>query len=170
MYFISFKPKFLNIFIDVSYAHHLYSSNSKITKLYESIKSLVIECGVQLNCANCGIPAMKKCGKCLIVRYCTQECQSKNWTLHKTRCSLYQKQILDLNFETSKSDEKKSEEEVKPIKQSNQQKKSEKRSNTKLTEPTLNKNEPSIGKLDHITSDQKIQKRRTNETNVEEID
>lgn len=44
--------------------------------------------GIQV-CANCqSMKAdFKHCGKCKIVRYCSRECQAKNWSSHKQVCA-----------------------------------------------------------------------------------
>jgi hypothetical protein len=40
-------------------------------------------------CNCCGLPLMqsKKCGRCQRVRYCSKECQVKDWPVHKTNCA-----------------------------------------------------------------------------------
>lgn len=37
-------------------------------------------------CSSCGKEASLKCGKCQNVYYCNQECQKKEWSIHKTKC------------------------------------------------------------------------------------
>ncbi|XP_058127392.1 zinc finger MYND domain-containing protein 10 homolog [Anopheles ziemanni] len=37
-------------------------------------------------CGNCGAPAAKKCSKCLLVFYCSRDCQVQNWPEHKELC------------------------------------------------------------------------------------
>ena len=37
-------------------------------------------------CEICGEEAPKKCGKCMKVRYCSVECQKKDWPIHKSLC------------------------------------------------------------------------------------
>ncbi len=39
-------------------------------------------------CSHCKQPAAKKCGRCNIV-YCNQECQTNDWSIHRTKCSRY---------------------------------------------------------------------------------
>ena len=39
------------------------------------------------HCANCTKPAINKCSKCKIVRYCSQDCQAKHWkAIHRSSC------------------------------------------------------------------------------------
>ena len=40
-----------------------------------------------LSCALCDKSASLKCSKCLIVSYCTQECQKNHWKTHKKTCN-----------------------------------------------------------------------------------
>ena len=37
-------------------------------------------------CAMCGGTAQFKCGKCLVLRYCSKEHQVSHWAKHKKRC------------------------------------------------------------------------------------
>ena len=37
-------------------------------------------------CANCDQPAIQKCGRCRVARYCSQECQRQHWRVHKAAC------------------------------------------------------------------------------------
>ena len=45
-------------------------------------------CNKKYACANCGVKdrEMKKCADCGEVKYCSQECQKKNWKVHKRTC------------------------------------------------------------------------------------
>ena len=36
----------------------------------------------------CGAKTSTKCGGCGVARYCSRECQKKDWPRHKTKCSL----------------------------------------------------------------------------------
>ncbi|XP_059608288.1 zinc finger MYND domain-containing protein 10 homolog [Phlebotomus argentipes] len=38
------------------------------------------------SCHHCGLPAPKKCSKCLRVHYCSRDCQVKDWQTHKSHC------------------------------------------------------------------------------------
>ena len=38
------------------------------------------------HCANCEVPATKKCGHCRATRYCSQFCQHQHWPVHKLHC------------------------------------------------------------------------------------
>lgn len=38
-------------------------------------------------CRSCDGPGIKKCGQCQLVRYCSVECQRKDWPNHKLICS-----------------------------------------------------------------------------------
>ncbi|XP_052902024.1 zinc finger MYND domain-containing protein 10 homolog [Anopheles moucheti] len=38
-------------------------------------------------CGNCGASAAKKCSGCLLVFYCTRDCQLEHWPYHKELCS-----------------------------------------------------------------------------------
>jgi hypothetical protein len=40
----------------------------------------------ELVCAQCNKEASKKCGKCKKVWYCSRECQTSHWKLHKSVC------------------------------------------------------------------------------------
>ena len=42
-------------------------------------------------CARCGKPAEKICSRCKGVRYCSQECQKKDWPSHRGGCSSKEK-------------------------------------------------------------------------------
>lgn len=33
-------------------------------------------------------PPFKRCGRCLLTRYCSRECQTRDWRTHKHRCGL----------------------------------------------------------------------------------
>ena len=41
-------------------------------------------------CVECGIAAhaLKKCGQCFKVQYCSETCQKKAWKTHKTTCGI----------------------------------------------------------------------------------
>ena len=38
-------------------------------------------------CQVCGDVGNKKCARCLNARYCSRECQAKDWKTHKTVCT-----------------------------------------------------------------------------------
>lgn len=38
------------------------------------------------HCANCNRQAPYKCGRCNLVRYCSEFCQQRDWPLHNTSC------------------------------------------------------------------------------------
>jgi tetratricopeptide (TPR) repeat protein len=42
----------------------------------------------KLQCANCGDYDIKllKCARCVLVIYCSKECQKQHWTVHKSKC------------------------------------------------------------------------------------
>ena len=42
----------------------------------------------QPNCAQCGIPAVKRCSRCKTDWYCGRECQVKAWKAHKPMCDM----------------------------------------------------------------------------------
>ena len=49
------------------------------------------------DCAHCGCPEsaihpLRYCDGCRQVKYCSQECQKKNWKSHKTFCQVYSKE------------------------------------------------------------------------------
>ena len=48
--------------------------------------------GVNQRCSNCrqrnATGHLSKCGKCLLVRYCSKECQQKDWKQHRKLCSV----------------------------------------------------------------------------------
>lgn len=42
-------------------------------------------------CANCGVRAagekrLMKCGRCREAHYCSKECQTKHWNIHRKMC------------------------------------------------------------------------------------
>lgn len=37
-------------------------------------------------CFYCSQPSTFKCSKCLTIQYCSQECQKKDWKVHKKNC------------------------------------------------------------------------------------
>jgi hypothetical protein len=37
-------------------------------------------------CAECSKPAISQCGSCSNERYCSRECQTKRWAIHKREC------------------------------------------------------------------------------------
>jgi hypothetical protein len=41
---------------------------------------------VSADCATCGAVAPKKCGGCKTSAYCSEECQLKDWSMHKVAC------------------------------------------------------------------------------------
>ena len=48
------------------------------------------------DCANCGMPQptegtdpRKKCGRCLVVYYCSSQCQRAHWCIHKHVCKAH---------------------------------------------------------------------------------
>jgi len=46
------------------------------------------------NCEHCDLPetfsALKKCGRCLLTRYCSRSCQKDDWQTHKQNCVLHE--------------------------------------------------------------------------------
>ncbi|KAH6905235.1 hypothetical protein BKA70DRAFT_509365 [Coprinopsis sp. MPI-PUGE-AT-0042] len=61
----------------------------KMKKLREINASLVkrYQDGLLLSCVVCDTPAKKGCSKCK-TRYCSQECQTKDWPTHKALCKV----------------------------------------------------------------------------------
>lgn len=50
----------------------------------ETFEHLISE---EVRCAGCGDPAVKRCSRCKIERYCGRECQVKCWESHKRVCN-----------------------------------------------------------------------------------
>jgi hypothetical protein len=44
------------------------------------------ECGIDEICAADGTSNLRKCAKCLEVRYCSRECQASDWNAHRPFC------------------------------------------------------------------------------------
>lgn len=63
---------------------------------------VLLLCGVQLppeqppHCPVCPMladgGALRKCGSCKAVRYCSQECQAAHWPMHKGPCKRLRQQ------------------------------------------------------------------------------
>jgi hypothetical protein len=54
-------------------------------KEYEKFCRIVAYNGVCSTC-NRSVEKMYKCSKCLIIRYCSKECQTLHWEVHKKEC------------------------------------------------------------------------------------
>ena len=60
-------------------------------------------------CASCAKKVdaqkdLKRCGKCKIVKYCSQECQKKHWTkFHRRQCTIWEQRKDELNNRDKKS-------------------------------------------------------------------
>jgi hypothetical protein len=53
----------------------------------DSVTAACEGCGVDENCAADGTVAnLRKCAKCLEVRYCSRECQKSDWKSHRPFC------------------------------------------------------------------------------------
>lgn len=55
-----------------------------IEKILE-MQGEVISTPIQ-KCGQCSEPAEKKCSNCILVFYCTRDCQVKHWASHKSFC------------------------------------------------------------------------------------
>jgi len=51
------------------------------------------------HCLMCEKPATSRCSGCRGVRYCSRECQRRDWRIHKTVCASI-KRVLDLGLIT----------------------------------------------------------------------
>ncbi len=48
-----------------------------------------------MKCNICDKQTTKKCGQCLVVRYCDRGCQRKDWPMHKAECTAWKTNVLD---------------------------------------------------------------------------
>ena len=60
---------------DISYA-----------KEVERLREIACKCDAS-NCPNKGIKTTKTCSRCRIAKYCSKECQTAHWKIHKKDCS-----------------------------------------------------------------------------------
>lgn len=59
----------------------------RVTSFEESPFQISNEFSAMPKCGNCGSEeALKKCARCLETVYCSKDCQTKHWQLHKETC------------------------------------------------------------------------------------
>lgn len=64
---------------------------STLQFLYASWRELVRQCAEKVaskTCVRCGVARAHKCGRCLLVRYCSEDCQRAHWPSHKPYCNV----------------------------------------------------------------------------------
>lgn len=82
-----------------------------LCKLYPSILSLYGSHITKLNtdkeskCARCSAASTKRCGRCLKAFYCTKECQTVDWPVHRLHCKTASDVENQLKQQSTISDE-----------------------------------------------------------------
>lgn len=64
-------------------------------------------CDLNSGCANCNRVAPFKCGRCNLVRYCSEFCQQKDWPIHNKKCGIKMAKIMTSQNKTDVSHKKK---------------------------------------------------------------
>ena len=86
-----------NLAMCIAAFNHQDCGTSVVFCSSEAAMNMIRKHGVRspmpLACANCGLggAGLKKCARCRTVRYCSEECQKKDWAAHKAACCMAKK-------------------------------------------------------------------------------
>ena len=70
----------------------------------DAIKKSIDECSYCKKKAATGNKSLKECGRCHAAKYCSQECQKKDWTRHKQICKVLTEEVAKAATEVSNED------------------------------------------------------------------
>ena len=62
------------------------AGNSKVKMLDDGVCVPSDKATNAKKCAACGDPAKSKCNRCGLAKYCSRDCQKKDWTTHRKVC------------------------------------------------------------------------------------